>query len=89
MNPRDNQSRRRTGITSTEPPHRPRAESLRSAVAEVTPIPEPFRQRVRGPGYKWKVNLIELHPLICFFGGGALGSILSVPLLWSIRYSVF
>jgi hypothetical protein len=75
MNPPDNQHRRRTGITNTEPPPRQRAGSPGAAVAEVTPVPEPFRQRVRGPNYKLIVNLIELHPLICFFGGGALAGL--------------
>ena len=74
MNSRDDLPRRRTGIRSTEPLQQP-LEVTPAAVAEVTPVPEPFRQRVRGPNYKLIVNLIEVHPLISFFGGGALAGL--------------
>jgi len=73
MTPRDNQPRR-DRMTATEPRDR-LPDVLPVQVAEVTPVPEPFRQRVRGPGYKAKVNLIELHPLVCFFGGIALAAL--------------
>lgn len=60
-----------------------------SEVAEVTPIQEPFRQRVRGPRYKLWVNLLDLIPAVFFFGGGAVlaGSLWAIyegatPYLW-------
>ncbi len=40
--------------------------------ARVTPVPEPFRKRVRSKGYVLWVNLIGLTPAIYFFGGGGL-----------------
>jgi hypothetical protein len=49
----------------------PTAESPVLDVAEVTPVPEPFRQRVRGPGYAVKVNLLGAIPLVYFLGGAA------------------
>jgi hypothetical protein len=40
-----------------------------SDVAEITPVPERYRQRVRGKGYALRVNLLGLTPAIYFFGG--------------------
>ncbi len=37
--------------------------------ATVTPVKEPFRQRVRTRGYALKVNLIDMTPLLYMFGG--------------------
>ncbi|HEY7326847.1 MAG TPA: hypothetical protein VH592_04365 [Gemmataceae bacterium] len=55
--------------------------------AEITPIPESYRRRVRGKGYALRVNLLGLTPLIYLFGGMGLivGSIVlfrdvSIPL---------
>jgi hypothetical protein len=42
-----------------------RAEDM----AEITPVPEPYRQRVRTRGYALKVNLIGLTPAVFIFGG--------------------
>jgi hypothetical protein len=46
-------------------------------VAEITPVPEPFRQRVRGKGYAVALNLRGLIPLAYFLGGagGVAGGI--------------
>jgi hypothetical protein len=74
MHPRDNQPRRRSGIKGAAP-RDPVPNVIPVQVAEVTAVPEPFRQRVRGPNYKLIVNLIEVHPLISFFGGGALAGL--------------
>jgi hypothetical protein len=41
-------------------------------VAVITPAPDPYRQRVRGPGYALKVNLIGLAPLLFIAAGGGL-----------------
>jgi hypothetical protein len=38
-------------------------------VAVVTPVPEPYRQRVRGPGYALQLNLRGLIPLAYMAGG--------------------
>ncbi len=40
-----------------------------SDLASVTPVEEPYRQLVRDRGYKWKVTLIDLIPLIYMVGG--------------------
>jgi hypothetical protein len=40
--------------------------------AVITPVPDPYRQRVRGPGYAWKVNLIGLAPLLFILAGAGL-----------------
>jgi hypothetical protein len=68
MNPLDKPD----GITAARPHDRPRAGEPTIELATLTPVPEPFRQRVRGPGYRLKVNLLELHPVLFFFGGVAL-----------------
>lgn len=58
-------------------------------LAEITPVQEPYRQRVRTKGYAVWVNLVALTPAVYFFGGGALvagGGYLAVeksmPLGW-------
>ncbi|MHB8901293.1 MAG: hypothetical protein ACYC6Y_21295, partial [Thermoguttaceae bacterium] len=43
-----------------------------SDMAQITPVSEPFRQRVRSRGYALWVNLLGLIPGVYFFGGGAL-----------------
>jgi hypothetical protein len=51
---------------------KPLSVSARAAapeVAEITPVPQPFRQRVRSKGYALKVNLLGLIPIVFFFGG--------------------
>jgi hypothetical protein len=40
-----------------------------AAVAQITPVPEPYVRRVRTKGYAWRVNLIGIIPAIEFFGG--------------------
>jgi hypothetical protein len=50
----------------------PTVEAPVSDSAEITPVPEPFRQRVRGKDYALKVNLIGLLTAIYFFGGVGL-----------------
>jgi hypothetical protein len=40
--------------------------------AVITPVPEPFRQRVRSKGYALWVNLIGLTPLLWIAAGGGL-----------------
>jgi len=47
-------------------------ETPPGAVAQVTPVPEPYRQRVRSKGYALWVNLVGLTPGLYFFGGGGL-----------------
>ncbi|MCI0381338.1 MAG: hypothetical protein L0215_27455 [Gemmataceae bacterium] len=42
------------------------------SVADIRPVPEPFRQRVRGPGYSLRVNLRGAIPLVYFLGGAGL-----------------
>jgi hypothetical protein len=63
---------KQTAITTTGQRNQPPAGLPTSDLAQVTPVPESFRRRVRGPGYKLKVNLLELHPLVCFFGGAGV-----------------
>jgi hypothetical protein len=41
-------------------------------IATIAPVPDPYRQRVRGPGYALKVNLIGLAPLLFILAGGGL-----------------
>jgi hypothetical protein len=41
-------------------------------VAEITPVPEPYRQWVRAPGYALRVNLRGAIPLVYILGGGGL-----------------
>ncbi len=47
-------------------------ETPTSEFAQVTPVPEPYRQRVRSKGYALWVNLVGLTPGLYFFGGGGL-----------------
>jgi hypothetical protein len=49
-------------------------EAAGSELAEITAVPEPFRQRVRSKGYALWVNLIALTPAVYFFGGGGLAA---------------
>jgi hypothetical protein len=65
-------------------------EAPTGEVAQVTPVPEPYRQRVRSKGYALGVNLVGLTPGLYFFGGGGLvaGGIWlatekSMPLGWA------
>jgi hypothetical protein len=48
------------------------AEVSTRGVAEIAPVPEPYRQRVRAPGYAWRVNLRGAIPLVYILGGGGL-----------------
>ncbi len=57
------------GVTPT-----PISEAPVSQLAQITPVPEPFRQRVRARGYALWTNLVALTPGIYFFGGGALAA---------------
>jgi hypothetical protein len=41
-------------------------------VAQITPVPEPYRQRVRGPGYALAVNLRGAIPLAFLLPGAGL-----------------
>ena len=50
-------------------------EGVVTEVAEITPVPEPYRQRVRSKGYTLAVNLRGLTPLIYFAGGAALAGL--------------
>jgi hypothetical protein len=43
-----------------------------SDVAEITPVPEPYRRRVRGKGYALRTNLLGLTPVISIFAGMGL-----------------
>lgn len=68
----------------------PTPEVPASEVAQITPVPEPFRRRVRRRGYALQVNLIGLAPGVLFFGGFGLvaGGIWlatekSLPLGWA------
>jgi hypothetical protein len=45
---------------------------LAGEVAQVTAVPEPYRRRVRRPGYALSVNLRGAIPLVFLFGGGSL-----------------
>ena len=79
MEPLQESSPYRSGLTSAKPPPAPPADSaepmvvsLAAEFAVVIPVPEEYRQRVRGPGYKLKVNLLELTNIVGMFGGGAL-----------------
>jgi hypothetical protein len=61
----------------TEPGTHPAAEGRVKAageLAEITPVPEPYRQRVRGKGYALAVNLRGLIPVVYIFGGGGLAA---------------
>jgi hypothetical protein len=52
----------------------PGAEAPVSEWAEITAVPEPFRQRVRGKGYGLSVNLRGAIPGVYFLGGaGGIG----------------
>jgi hypothetical protein len=41
-------------------------------VAEINPVPEPYRQRVRAPGYALQVNLRGAIPLVYILAGGGM-----------------
>jgi hypothetical protein len=43
-------------------------------LAEITPVPEPYRQRVRSKGYAVALNLRGLIPLVFFLGGAGLAA---------------
>jgi hypothetical protein len=43
--------------------------SVAYANAVITPVPQPYYQQVRGPGYAWQVNLRGAIPLVYFLGG--------------------
>lgn len=47
-------------------------ESPTTEFAQVTPVPEPYRRKVRSKGYALWVNLVGLTPAVYFFGGGGL-----------------
>jgi hypothetical protein len=49
-----------------------RVEAPVSKLAEITPVPEPYRQRVRAPGYALRVNLRGAIPLVFILGGAGL-----------------
>lgn len=58
--------------TAEGAPHRAADQSIArdvTAVATVTPVPEPYRQRVRTKAYPWMVNLHDLIPVVFMFGG--------------------
>src|SRR5207302_1009508 len=50
----------------------PGGQDQAGEVATITPVPEPYRQRVRGPGYTLWVNLHGAIPAVYFFGGAGL-----------------
>lgn len=50
-------------------------EATTSELAQITPVPEPYRQRVRSKGYVLKVNLIGLMTGVYFFGGAGLAAL--------------
>lgn len=49
-------------------------EGTTAEFAQVIPVPEPYRKRVRLKGYAIWVNLIGLTPALYFFGGGGLAA---------------
>jgi hypothetical protein len=53
-------------------PAPPSAANAPTEYAEVWPVPERFRQRVRAKGYALWVNLIGLTPILFLVAGGAL-----------------
>jgi hypothetical protein len=54
-------------------------------VAEITPVPEPYRRRVRGKGYALRTNLLGLTPVIYIFAGMGL----VVTGVWLLREQSF
>jgi hypothetical protein len=56
-----------------------------SDVAEITPVPEPYRRRVRGKGYALRTNLLGLTPVISIFAGMGL----VVAGVWLLREGSF
>ena len=50
----------------------PNLECTGTDIAEIVPVPEPYRQRVRCRGYTVWVNILGLIPGVYFFGGGGL-----------------
>ncbi len=68
----------------------PAVEATVTDVARITPVLEPYRQRVRSKGYALWVNLIGLTTGIYFFGGGGLAALgvwlateKGLPLAWA------
>jgi hypothetical protein len=48
------------------------ATAIAAEVARITPVPEPYRQRVRTRHYSLLVNLLDLTPVVFFLGGAGL-----------------
>src|SRR5262249_34450801 len=52
----------------------PEVEAATSDIAEVVPVGEPYRKRVRRPGYAVAVNLRGAIPLVYFLLGGGVAA---------------